>query len=97
MGTYPDRLNLPQADLANRVDQIPRDRALIIVCQSGYRSLRSAQFLAQAGFEDVTTLSGGTDAWMGTGKELAYGNTTLEKPRVAESEWSHAGSSRQGF
>lgn len=96
-GHIPGAVNVPQADLANRVDEIPRDRPLIAVCQSGYRSLRSAQFLAQIGFQDVTSLKGGTDAWVSAGKELAYGDTTLEKPRVAESEWSHAGSSRQGF
>jgi hydroxyacylglutathione hydrolase len=95
-GHVPGAVSVPQADLANRVDDLPRDRPLITVCQSGYRALRSAQFLTQIGFQDVTTLKGGTDAWVKEGNDLAYGDTTLEKPRVAESEWSHAGSSQQG-
>src|SRR5205085_2354907 len=44
-------VSLPQAEIASRLDEIPRDRDIFVTCQAGYRSLRSAQFLKQMGFE----------------------------------------------
>src|SRR4051812_23213684 len=51
-GHIPGAMNLPQADLASRLDELLRDQAIVVVCQAGYRSLRAAQFLAQAGFSN---------------------------------------------
>lgn len=84
-------VNLPQAELASRLREVPLDRPLITICQSGYRSLRSAQFLKQMGFEDVRSVSGGTTAWEEAGNPLSYADSDVEKPRIAESEWAHAG------
>lgn len=90
-GHIPGAVNIPQADLATRLDEVPRDRPILIACQGGYRSLRCAQFLAQEGIRDVTSLQGGTAAWTEAGKPLAHGETQGEKPKVMESEWAHAG------
>src|SRR5919202_5549951 len=48
-GHVPGAINLPQADLALQLGQVPRDRPVFVICQSGARSMRSAQFLAQMG------------------------------------------------
>ena len=47
-----------------RLDEIPRDREILVVCASGMRSLRSAQFLHAVGYERVTNLDGGTNGWL---------------------------------
>jgi len=39
----------------------------------------------------VVSVKGGTGAWRAAGKPLAMGDTTAERPRVAESQWTHAG------
>jgi 3-mercaptopyruvate sulfurtransferase SseA len=62
-----------------------------VICQSGYRSLRVAQFLKQTGVAEVVSVTGGTAAWQAAGKPLAFGDTDSDKPRIAESEWVHAG------
>lgn len=62
-GHVPGAVNLPQADLASRLDEVPRDRPVLVVCQAGMRSRRAAQFLRQQGFERVRSVSGGTAAW----------------------------------
>jgi hydroxyacylglutathione hydrolase len=92
-GHVPGALNLPQAELATRLAELPRDRSILTICAGGYRSMRAAQFLRQAGFADVRSLRGGTDAWREAGRDLAVGDTTLEKVNVVESEWPHAGAS----
>jgi glyoxylase-like metal-dependent hydrolase (beta-lactamase superfamily II)/rhodanese-related sulfurtransferase len=60
----PGAVSIPQADLATRLNEIPRDRELLVVCAGGTRSLRSAQFLHAIGYERVTNLDGGTNGWL---------------------------------
>jgi len=90
-GHVPGAVSLPQADLASRLDEVPRDRPILTVCERGLRSLRAAQFLTQVGVTRVASVKGGTAAWRTAGKPLSFGDTALEKSRVAESEWTHAG------
>lgn len=94
-GHIPDAVNLPQADLASRLDDLPRDRPITVVCQVGSRSLRAAQFLKQQGFGAVNSVAGGTEAWETAGKPLATGDTSIERPRITETGWTHAGLARQ--
>jgi glyoxylase-like metal-dependent hydrolase (beta-lactamase superfamily II)/rhodanese-related sulfurtransferase len=93
-GHIPGAINLPQADLATRLDELPRDRKLLVVCQAGMRSKRAAQFLAQLGFEDVISVRGGTGEWIDGGRPVAYGEATATGPRIVETEWAHAGGHR---
>ena len=92
-GHVPGAVNLPQADLATRLAEVPRGRPVYLICQGGFRSLRAAQFLRQQGFEDVVSVKGGTEAWRAAGKLLAQGDASAEPPRVIETEWTHAGAS----
>ena len=66
-GHVPGAVSIPQADLATRLAEVPRDRDLLVVCAGGSRSLRAAHFLRQVGFERVTNLEGGTNAWRAAG------------------------------
>jgi hydroxyacylglutathione hydrolase len=90
-GHIPGAVNLPQAEMATRLAEIPRDRPVQVVCQSGYRSLRSAQFLRQMGYDQVANVVGGTAAWRAGGNPVEMGETTMDAPNIIESEWAHAG------
>ena len=82
-GHVPGALNLPQADLASRLDELPRHRPLALICRSGARSLRAAQFLRQVGFEQVANVQGGTEAWRTAGKPLAFGEQRADNKSIA--------------
>ena len=56
-------LLVPLGQLPRRVDTLPHDRPLVMVCHTGRRSQNAAMFLAQAGFTDVQNLSGGVEGW----------------------------------
>ncbi len=90
-GYAPGARNLPQAELASRLDEVPRDRPVQVICQSGYRSLRSAQFLAQMGYGNIANVRGGTAAWRASNNPVEFGDTRIAEPRVIESAWAHAG------
>jgi rhodanese-related sulfurtransferase len=93
-GHVPGAINVPQAELASRLDELPRDRPLLTICRGGARSLRAGQYLKQAGFDEVASVKGGTEAWRAAGHRLDFDDTDgVEKPRIAESEWAHAGAS----
>jgi rhodanese-related sulfurtransferase len=55
--------NLPLPGLLARLDELPRDREVLVHCQSGFRSSLAASLLARAGFTNVTDLVGGWAAY----------------------------------
>jgi glyoxylase-like metal-dependent hydrolase (beta-lactamase superfamily II)/rhodanese-related sulfurtransferase len=66
-GHVPGAMSIPQADLAMRLKEIPKERDLLVVCRSGSRSLASARFLKAHGFDRVVNLDGGTMGWIDAG------------------------------
>jgi len=56
-------LLIPLGELPRRVDELPRDRPLVMICHTGRRSQNAAMFLAQSGFTDVRNLKGGVEGW----------------------------------
>lgn len=58
-GTLPGAVNIPLGELPDRVGEIDRTRPVVLLCRSGGRSGKAAQFLVDNGFSDVTNLAGG--------------------------------------
>ena len=54
---------IPMGEIPTRIDEIPRDKPLIVMCHHGGRSARVAQFLAANGYDNAVNLDGGIDAW----------------------------------
>jgi hydroxyacylglutathione hydrolase len=52
-------VNIPLGHLSERLDELPRDRALVVHCSGGYRSSAAASLLQREGFEQVSDLVGG--------------------------------------
>jgi sulfur-carrier protein adenylyltransferase/sulfurtransferase len=54
---------IPQNDVPKRLDEIDRQREIVVHCRSGQRSQRIAEYLAQQGYPKVKNLAGGILAW----------------------------------
>jgi hydroxyacylglutathione hydrolase len=52
-------VNIPLSRLLGHLDELPRDRPIVVHCSSGYRSSTAASLLLRAGFEQVADLVGG--------------------------------------
>lgn len=59
-------VNVPLAQVPSYVGSIDQDRDLYVICQSGGRSGRAVQYLAQNGI-DAINVAGGTSAWVAAG------------------------------
>ncbi len=55
----PGARNIPLDELRDRLDEIPRNKAIIVYCQIGLRGYLATQILRKNGFENVRNLAGG--------------------------------------
>jgi len=55
---------IPLGALPSRLDDVPRDRDVVVYCHSGARSARAVEILRGAGFQRARHLRGGYVAWL---------------------------------
>ena len=56
-------MSVPCQELKERLNEIPRDRPIIVHCAGGYRSSLAASLLQRAGITQVSEIAGGLAAW----------------------------------
>src|SRR6266850_6443104 len=56
-------LSIPLNHLSERMEELPRNRPLLLYCAGGYRSSIAASLLQQRGFDRVSEIAGGLAAW----------------------------------
>jgi rhodanese-related sulfurtransferase len=54
---------VPLQTVPARVEELPRDKDLVLICHHGNRSQRAAQWLEQNGYTRLHNLSGGVERW----------------------------------
>lgn len=54
--------HIPQGEIARRLEEIPRDRRIILLCNTGTRSYEAQVVLKHAGFKEVVNVDGGITA-----------------------------------
>jgi phage shock protein E len=64
---------IPLGELAPRLQELPKDRLIIVQCRSGSRSAQGRDLLLKNGFTNVTSLSGGILAWQAAGYPVESG------------------------
>jgi rhodanese-related sulfurtransferase len=53
---------IPMNTLPQRLQEIPKDRPVVLYCHGGMRSMMVGEWLSQQGF-DALSLAGGIDQW----------------------------------
>jgi len=64
---------IPLGELSNRLNELPTDQEIVVVCRSGNRSLTGRDILLKAGFENVVSMNGGMNDWTASGYETVSG------------------------
>jgi adenylyltransferase/sulfurtransferase len=59
----PDVVHIPMNEIPERLSELNPATETIVMCRSGGRSMRVAQYLASQGFGRVANLEGGILAW----------------------------------
>ena len=65
-GSIPGAVHIPLAQLRARLDLVPTDRSIVVHCAGGWRSSVAASLMRANGFEHVSDLVGGYNAWAQT-------------------------------
>lgn len=55
--------HVPMRQVPEAAADLPRDRPVLVLCHHGGRSARVMQFLRAQGFDNVSNVAGGIDAW----------------------------------
>ena len=61
----PQAVNMPLSHIFDYLDELPKDRVIVIVARTERRAWRAAAVLKQHGFERLQILAGGMLAWEG--------------------------------
>jgi rhodanese-related sulfurtransferase len=69
----PGSMLLPTSSFTTRLDELPADRPLFVICRTGVRSAAVTGFLARTGRPDVANVTGGMDAWERAGLPIRRG------------------------
>lgn len=56
--------NIPLNELPSRVHELSKEKEVIVICQSGMRSMKASKLLKKMGFRHVTNVKGGINAWV---------------------------------
>ena len=56
-------LLMPLGDVPARLQELDPSQEIVVICHHGVRSQMAANYLSDAGFDRVSNLAGGIDAW----------------------------------
>lgn len=69
----PDSTLIPLGELASHINELPKDKEIVVVCRSGNRSAKGRDILLNAGFSQVTSMAGGLTQWKAAGYPTVSG------------------------
>ncbi len=58
---------IPYSDLESRLDEVPKDKHLLVYCRTGFHSATAADILIEEGYMDVYNMLGGFNSWKSKG------------------------------
>ena len=61
---------IPMSTFEQNMDQLPKDKEIIVTCNSSNRSGQVTAFLQESGYTNVHNMEGGIQAWEAAGYEI---------------------------
>ena len=56
-------IHLPMGELISRLNELPKNKDVVMYCEKGIRSVLAIQRLEASGFNNLFNLAGGMKAW----------------------------------
>ncbi|NMB54198.1 MAG: rhodanese-like domain-containing protein [Leptolinea sp.] len=72
-GHIPGAVLIPLSTLPGRLDQVPKDKNVVVVCRSGRRSAEGRDILLKNGYKTVYSMTGGMNEWQAGGYLIETG------------------------
>jgi rhodanese-related sulfurtransferase len=69
-GHAPDAVHLPMMELPGRLDEVPREGDVVIVCRAGHRSEQVVRYLMAQGYDNVRNMIDGMLGWAVAGRPV---------------------------
>ncbi|GAA3229907.1 rhodanese-like domain-containing protein [Dactylosporangium siamense] len=80
-GHAPGANHVPMMQIPARIDEIPTDRDVVVICRVGGRSAQVVAYLQQGGLTRTINLDGGMSDWAAAGRPMVSEDGGA--PRVA--------------
>lgn len=64
------RVHIPLNELKQRLDSLPRDKQIVVMCLKGKRAPTACRYLKSKGFDNVVMLDGGIQKWILEGRPV---------------------------
>jgi len=66
-------VSIPLDQLQTRINEVPRDREVVVICASGTRAKTGRDMLVEAGYTKVACMTGGLHEWQAEGYPTVAG------------------------
>lgn len=81
LGTLPGAINIPVDALRSRLEELPKERPIVVSCAVGLRGYLAYRILVQNGYTDVRNLSGGYKTWSVATAKIKNNNKPTPAPK----------------
>jgi rhodanese-related sulfurtransferase len=69
-GHAPQAVHLPMMEIPGRLDEVPEDQDVVVICRVGGRSAQVVAYLLRQGRPNASNLDGGMFAWQAAGRPV---------------------------
>lgn len=83
-GTINGAVNIPVTELRNRINEVPKDKKVILFCNRGFNSYIASRILMSHGFDNVYSFMGGKTVYDEIVKALENKEITISKDICAK-------------
>ncbi|MFZ3577770.1 rhodanese-like domain-containing protein [Virgibacillus sp. DJP39] len=57
-------INIPLTALRKRINELDKNKEVVVICQIGMRSVKASRILKKHGFEKIRIIKGGMSTWI---------------------------------